>query len=203
MPKRRRLTGKESLLPRRTVADFWRWAMNDLQMNTTRGFLAEYIVAQAVKSKSDHRVEWDVFDVLAGDGTRIEVKSSGFLQSWAIAGRSTPRWGFSAIDTTRIWDEELREYVDVDPADRVDVWVFALQTATSMKEFDPTEIGQWEFRVVANCELLGLTQRSIGLRGLDTLGVKSVSYDDLANEVNSVARRNSRLRKELRQPKRG
>ena len=31
-----------------TVADFWRWAFSDLRDNTTRGILAEFLVAKAV-----------------------------------------------------------------------------------------------------------------------------------------------------------
>ena len=199
---KRHLTGKERLLPRRTVADFWRWAMNDLQMNTTRGLLAEYLVARAVGSTAPHRIEWDVFDVLAADGTRIEVKSSGYLQSWSPETVSTPRWGFKAIDTTRIWDDDLRDYVDVDPVDRVDVWVFALQVAESMKEFDPTDIDQWEFRVAGNCELLQLNQRSIGIRGLDSLGARPVAYTSLAREIKRAKTRNAKLR-ERSETKRG
>jgi hypothetical protein len=30
-----------------TVADFWRWAFSDLRNNTTRGILAEFLVARA------------------------------------------------------------------------------------------------------------------------------------------------------------
>ena len=61
--------------------------MPDLRMNNVRGYLAEFLVAQAVGSKAA-RVEWDDYDVLAPDGTRIEVKSSGLLQAWEQAGPS-------------------------------------------------------------------------------------------------------------------
>lgn len=64
-----------------TVADFWRFALSDLRMNNTRGYLAEFIVARAVGATTT-RVEWDSYDVLAPSGARIEVKSSAYLQVW-------------------------------------------------------------------------------------------------------------------------
>jgi hypothetical protein len=64
-----------------TVADFWRWAFSDLRNNTTRGILAEFLVARAVGDDRGPRAGWDSFDVQAPDETRIEVKSSAFLQS--------------------------------------------------------------------------------------------------------------------------
>lgn len=66
-----------------TVADFWRWAFSDLRDNIIRGILAEFLVARAVGDERGQRIGWDNFDVLAPDGTRIEVKCSAFLQSWA------------------------------------------------------------------------------------------------------------------------
>jgi len=64
-----------------TVLDFWRFAMNDLRTNNVRGYLTEFMVARAVGA-TGARVEWDPWDVAAPDETKIEVKSSGYLQSW-------------------------------------------------------------------------------------------------------------------------
>jgi hypothetical protein len=191
--ERRFLDGGEELTPGRTVADFWRWAMNDLQMNTTRGFLADYLVARAVEAQAPHRVEWDVFDVLASDGTRIEVKSSGYLQSWSPESVSKPMWMFKAIDITRIWDDELVSYVDVEPAERVDVWVFALQACDEPAAFDPTDIGQWRFWAVSNRRLLEHGTRSIGIAGLEKLAGESVQYEKLAALVARARKDNEDL----------
>ena len=65
-----------------TVADFWRWAFSDLRDITTRGILAEFLVAKAVGDQRTMRIGWDNFDAQAPDGTTIEVKCSAFLQSW-------------------------------------------------------------------------------------------------------------------------
>lgn len=52
-----------------TVADFWRWACSDLRDNTTRGMLAELLVAKAVGDQRPLRIGLDNFDVVAPDGT--------------------------------------------------------------------------------------------------------------------------------------
>src|SRR3954447_8661789 len=84
-----------------TVLEFWKFAMGDLRTNNVRGYLAEFLVARAVGA-TGRRVEWDPWDVTAPDGTRIEVKSSAYLQSWAQARLSTPIFKVSAAYG---WDE--------------------------------------------------------------------------------------------------
>lgn len=58
------LSGDEQLGPKK-VLDFWRWALGDLRMNNLRGFLKEWLVAQAVGDTSPFRVEWGPWDVKA------------------------------------------------------------------------------------------------------------------------------------------
>ena len=78
-----RLQGDEELGDGQSVLDFWRWALGDLRMNTARGYLVEYLVAKALNDKSPVRVEWGPYDVEAAGGTRDEIKTAGYLQSWA------------------------------------------------------------------------------------------------------------------------
>lgn len=46
-----------------SVLDFWRWALGDLRMNTARGYLAEFLVARALRSADPARMEWAAYDV--------------------------------------------------------------------------------------------------------------------------------------------
>ena len=70
------------------VVDFWRFALSNLRMNNARGYLAEFLVAKAVGS-TGLRIEWDPYDVMAPDGTTIEVKTSAY-------GTSTSSQRFSS-----------------------------------------------------------------------------------------------------------
>src|SRR4051794_6120931 len=68
-----------------TVADFWRYAFSDLRDNTVRGVLAEFLVAAALGQTESRRIGWANHDITTRSGTRVEVKASGYLQSWAQA----------------------------------------------------------------------------------------------------------------------
>lgn len=96
------LTGAEAFIGlNATVQDFWRFALSDLRMNNTRGYLAEFVVAKAVGATT--RVEWDAYDVLAPSGARIEVESSAYLEVWEQ--RRPSRISFSGL-TGRTWSPQ-------------------------------------------------------------------------------------------------
>ena len=168
-------------------------------MNTIRGFLVEFLVAQAVGETAPHRVEWAPFDVKGADGTRIEVKSTAYLQSWITRKLTTPRWTFQTVDSAKSWDEDSGQEFPIDPIDRADVWVFALQTCQVPEEYDPLDIDQWEFRAVPHVQLFELKQRSTGISTLDRLGVTPVAFDGLADAVKKARKVNSALNKRARQ----
>lgn len=190
------LTGEELFEFGLSVRDFWAWALGDLRMNTSRGFLVEFLVAKAVNSPTPFRVEWAPFDVLAADQTRIEVKAAGYLQSWTQARPSTPTYSFSTAYATTFWDEQTGVYADVDPRDRVHVWVFALQTCTDHATYDPMSLSQWEFRVVPHQQLIGTGQKSARLSFFDRLGIAPVAWKDLSATVSAARRRHEALLEE-------
>lgn len=68
-----------------TINDFWRWAYSDLTNNINRSVLAEFIVASALDLVHVGcelcRDLWRPFDLLYNNNYRIEVKSSGYVQS--------------------------------------------------------------------------------------------------------------------------
>ena len=79
----RPLTGTEQITSTdNTLADYWRWAHSNLIDNAERGALAEYIVHVAVGATEPCRVNWDKCDVKSPEGITIEVKASGYIQSW-------------------------------------------------------------------------------------------------------------------------
>jgi hypothetical protein len=188
----RRLSGDELLGPV-TVRDFWRWALGDLRMNNARGYLVEFLVAQALGDPAPMRVEWGAFDVRAEDGTRVEVKTTGRLQSWTLKKLSTPAWSFKSVRASRVWSEELGDYVTVDPSDRVHVWVFALQTAVDAGQYDPLDLEQWEFRVVPHRQLLATGQTNGRLAFFERLSISPVTYADLPSAVATAREANDAL----------
>jgi len=66
--------------------EFLAWAYDDVLTNTTRGVLAEYIVATALGIGDTKRIEWDKVDLRVGrigvDRFGVEVKSAAYVQAW-------------------------------------------------------------------------------------------------------------------------
>jgi len=87
------------------LAGFWQWSCSDLISNATRGILAEYIVAKALGVADGVRDEWAACDLTAPDGSRIEVKSAAYIQSWHQERFS--RIAFN-VRKTRAWDRESK-----------------------------------------------------------------------------------------------
>jgi hypothetical protein len=142
-----------------TVLEFWRWAMGDLKVNTTRSMLAEFLVAKAVGGEARNRVEWDNYDVLSPEGIRIEVKAFGYRQSWGQKKQSVPQFGgFRG----REWDRETGVYSD-EPRIRADVFVFAVQTCQVDAEYDALDVGQWQFYTLPASIIEAHAGKSVGL----------------------------------------
>lgn len=168
-----------------TVTDFWRFAMNDLQMNNTRGYLAEFLVGRALGSESN-RVEWDPFDLLwhptPAEAVRIEVKSSAYLQSWQQRNLSRPL--FSGLKG-KVLNDDLSTYsADLDY--HADIYVMCLNGQKDPTAFDPLDVSVWKYFVVPRPSLASSKLASVSLRWLDRHGYIPVTYDDLESEVNRV-----------------
>lgn len=175
-----------------STQDFWRWMMSDLRMNTTRAFLGEFLVTRALQNEEPYRKEWAAFDVLAPTSTRVEVKTAGLAQSWPSKA-STVSFTFRTVDKTRMWNDDLGYETEVDPDDRVHVWVFALNTIRQDEPYDPLNLDRWEFRAVPHIWLRRCGQRSASLTFLDRNGFDPVGFDELLEAVEKARRRHGEL----------
>src|SRR5580658_2334317 len=167
-----------------TVADFWRWAFGDLRDNTTRGILAEFLVARAVGDQRGLRLGWDNFDALAADGTAIEVKCSAFLQSWTLKRHSELRFGRLSA---REFDAARNEY-SADLRVRADVFVFAVQAQREPAAYDALDISLWEFWVASASTIRELAGRSVGIGWVRRHAAGPLPYSQLAGAIREAAR---------------
>ena len=167
-----------------TIKDFWQWAYSDLVGNTDRGTLAEYIVAKAIGDERKTRNSWESFDLTAFDGTKVEVKSASFAQSWYQ--KQLTRVQFS-IKKTQAWDPQTNTFIP--PAMRhSDVYVFCLLAETVKVNLNPLDLNQWEFYVLATKGIdrdLG-DGKSIFLNQLKSRS-RTFNINELAEAVSSAA----------------
>jgi hypothetical protein len=160
------------------LLDFWKWSVSDLVSNATRGILAEFIVASALGCSGGVRNEWDAFDILF-DGTKIEVKSAAYLQSWAHAKLSNITF---TIRPTIAWNSQTNKF-DLGARRQADVYIFCLLKHQNKETIDPMNLDQWKFYVLS-AKLLDEklpTQKTISLARLLKLKPIVARYEDLAD----------------------
>ena len=148
---------ENSTLDSVTMLDYWVWAFSDLVGNTERGVLAEYIVARAIRAKSPVRNSWAAYDLDSPDGTKIEVKSASYIQSWHQKKLSNIQFN---IRKTLEWLPEKNEFV-TEKKRQSDVYIFCLLNQKDKHKVDPLNLDQWEFYVIPTSLLdreLGDTQ---------------------------------------------
>lgn len=159
--------------------------MSDLRMNNVRGYLAEFLVARAVGALGP-RLEWDAYDVRAPDGTKIEVKSSAYLQVWDQ--RRPSRIVFSGL-RGRTWTPQEGEALEA--TYNADVYVFAVQTAQSHVEYDPLDVSQWDFYVLPCRAVESMGYKSISLPTLMSAAGAPTLYPQLADAIALAAAANA------------
>lgn len=161
-----------------TVADFWKFALSDLRMNNTRGYLAEFLVAMALGLGDVRRVEWDAYDLLL-DGIRVEVKSSAYLHAWEQPRPS--RIAFGGLQGTRYHPRH-----GYDPGGKrlnAKVYVSCVQTAGTHDGYNPLDVSQWAFYIVKRSALERYGRRSIGLESVKSLSGGETLWSDLRDAV--------------------
>jgi len=178
-----RLTGDERFSTGDTVRDFWAYAMSNLQGNAARGYLAEFLVAQAVGAAGT-RIEWDAFDVETPDGRTIEVKTSGYTQTWQPRGPAVIVFsGLPGKAGKRSWYASTGSMGDAHVAD---VYVFAVQTTQRGEPYDGLDIDEWRFHVLPGRVVAETAQASMRLSTVVKLGGVPVRWDDLAVAIDEA-----------------
>jgi hypothetical protein len=168
-----------------SVLDFWRWSASDLVSNSTRGKVAEYLVACALGIADGTRAEWDAFDLVTPSGLTIEVKSSAYLQTWFHQSLSDIQFG---IRRTRAWNSSTNKFAS-ELKRQADIYVFCLLHHKEKQTLDPLNVDQWEFYVLP----VGIlneyfpTRQTISLANLLKVHPLGVHYNDLATGISKVA----------------
>ena len=168
--------------PPGTIGEFWSWAFSDLKENTTRGVLAEYLVAKALALPMESKAAWEPYDLDSINGSRIEVKASGFLQSWSTPKHSEIR--FSGLKA-KSYDPLTGDYAD-EKTYHADIYVFCKQTSTEHSNYDVLNLEQWEFFVAPVQYLHQRNTATITEKRLIRDGIEPVDFDQLKTKFQTV-----------------
>lgn len=157
------------------LVDYWRWSGSALLDNTTRGILAEFLIATALGLHKKPRKEWDESDIRMESGTSIEVKSSAYVQSWEQSKPSVIEFG---IASHRSWNAEAGEYREGGKR-WADIYVFCVFKCK--KPPHPLDTSKWDFYVLPT-DVLDQKypeQKTIRLSSIKELSPRKCSYADL------------------------
>lgn len=185
----KRLTGQEPLIKPNgekagRLIDFWSWAYSDLNGNAERGALAEYIVACALDIQRTERISWDKYDLVSKEGINIEVKTSGYLQTWEQKTLSKLVFG---IQPTYGWNAVTNEY-DTEQKRQADIYVFCVHKHKDQTTIDPLLISQWDFYLMPTSvlnEKFG-KQKTASLSALIKEGAEKCEYQKLAERISTL-----------------
>jgi hypothetical protein len=169
-----------------SLQQFWQWSGSDLISNSQRGIFAEFLVAHALGVDLGVRTEWDAYDLVTGFGIKVEVKASGFVQTWAQ--ERLTNIGFD-IAPKLSWDASTNTSF-TDAARPAQVYVFAVHAHIEQASIDPLNVNQWEFYVLGTPALNQecSSQRRISLRTLQRLCPEAVPFEGLREAVAEAAR---------------
>lgn len=180
-------TGKEPIrgqkvMPLLQLIDFWRWSGSMLSDNTTRGVLAEFLVAAALGLHKKIRRAWDDCDIRMPSNTSIEVKSAAYSQAWKQHRPSTIRFGIAPHGSWNAETEEFRE----EKRRWADIYVFCVFEGEN--SLDCLDMNKWDFYVIATRVLDQKVpqQKTLGLRSLIKLSPHKCSFGDLQRVILDV-----------------
>jgi len=167
-----------------SLLQFWQWSDSDLMNNTTRGKLAEFIVANALGIADTIRQNWEPYDLVSSDGIKVEVKSAAYIQSWHQTRLSTITFD---VKPTYDWNPENNEY-GKERRRQADVYVFCVLSHKEQETINPLNLDQWDFYVLPTEKLdrNAKTQKSISLSRIIDLGAAKVDYDNISHAIRKL-----------------
>ncbi|HHZ94249.1 MAG TPA: hypothetical protein EYN67_01540 [Flavobacteriales bacterium] len=157
-------------------SNFWEYAYSDFLDNRNRGALGEFIVASALGITQSPLSSWESWDMETKEGIKIEVKTSGYIQTWFQSKLSKPSYGipkkYGWVGKTNEWDNIKTR--------QADVYVFCLYTETEKEGANPLNTDHWEFFVLPTIKLP--EQLSLGLPTIKKL-TNSCTFAELQTVV--------------------
>jgi len=172
--------GPESINSK-TVCDFWKWSFSDLLQNTTRGVLAEYIVAALLGIDNEVRNPWLAYDLELPNGRTIEIKTMSLLQAWAQKQLSTPK---VVLAPTRKWDPKTGK-MEKERTFNADIYIICFFNSINHKTANPLDLTQWEFYAFTKQQIVKLLngRKSISLKTLEKHEIKPVRAEELKDKI--------------------
>jgi len=161
------------------LLEFWSWVLSDIYTNTTRGAIAEFLVAKALGVDTRiPRYSWEQYD-LEYRKRKIEIKSTGYHQSWeqdeltGIKFKVGKKRGYEGKRTVKR---------------RAHIYVLCLLAEKDRARVNPLTLDQWRFWILPTLffDRRKRSQDSIMLNSLLEEVGKAVSYEEVRPLVDEI-----------------
>jgi len=166
------------------VDDFVKWAYGNLLNNTTRAVVGEYLVHIALDSSTKQRIDWDAYDILY-KGFKIEVKSSGYLQTW----NKERKYSKITFDISKKDPWLSKKNKSLGKVYRYsDLWIFCVHNEKDISKANSLDETQWEFYCSTTKWIdkeFG-DQKSVGLSILVNKGLQPVIFNELKSHMDII-----------------
>ena len=131
----------------------------------------------ALGQNRDLSAAWGAYDFKTQHGTKIEVKSAAYIQSWYQKGFSKISF---TVRPTQAWHPETNTF-DKEAKRQADIYVFCLLKHRDQNTIDPLNLNQWEFYILATNKIEKDFPRAktLTLRKLKSLNPTICSFDKL------------------------
>ncbi len=163
---------------------------NKLVQNNLRSEVLEQIIALLLEPFGWRHCsgDWNSWDFMQDDGTRLEVKQSALTQTWEVNRAAVPRFDISP--KSGYW--KGRDWIEYEAKQRpADLFLFGWHPVEKAvaDHFDPD---QWEYYLVRERDL-PINQNSIGLAHVKALAI-SASAQELAGRISQLHPVNKNLK---------
>lgn len=160
------------------VYDFWRFAYSDLNADP-RDDVAEYLVSRALGiEKPFNKENWTPYDI-SYRGKRIEVKCTGYFQTWRTDSNVCPH---------RIFSIRKAHHPDTGVFERQnDVYVFCLLLGNTREEANVLDLENWEFYIVPTLKIDAICgdNKTISLSRIKNLGFDACGFEEIKSRIDA------------------
>lgn len=160
------------------VYDFWRFAYSDLNADP-RDDVAEYLVSHALGiEKPINKENWTLYDI-SYRGKRIEVKCTGYFQTW----RSD-----SQVSLHRVFSIRKAHHPVTGILERQnDIYVFCLLLGNTREEANVLDLENWEFYIVPTSKINAACNdnKTISLSRIKNLGFEACGYEEIKSRIDT------------------
>lgn len=186
----KKLTGNEFFKNNNfSILEFWQYGFSNLNSNVLRGSLAEFIIENLLKDKSEVGVRnpWNDYDILYKN-RKIEVKCSSYIQDWDQEDFS--KIIFSGLKAKDLyWSKAVSEFNRDNKKDyKADIYVLCLVNHKNPETLDLLNLDQWSFFILTKEELKNISNNSssISIIKLEKNNYTPIKHEEVKKYIDNI-----------------